>query len=70
MPWVEFTARFDWTPPKDRRRTTVYRPGHMLLVTTPCATAAIAAGAAHRIATPRRGQQPVSLIQANPVRED
>jgi hypothetical protein len=69
MPWVEFTDRFNWTPARDRRVTTAYKPGHQLLVTTACATAAIAAGKAHKIPTPARGQAPVGATLANPVRE-
>ena len=44
MPWVRFTADFDWKP--TRRVTYAYRAGDQKMVTTPCALAAVAAGKA------------------------
>jgi len=44
MPWVKFTADFDWKP--TRQTTVAYRAGDEKLVTTPCAKAAVAAGKA------------------------
>ena len=46
MPWVIFQTDFDWTDPRMPARTTAYRSGTRVLVTTPCAEAAIAKGAA------------------------
>lgn len=47
MPWVKFTDDFDWYPPERNGRYCVaYRAGMSLLVTTPCAIAAVDAGKA------------------------
>ncbi len=47
MPRVAFTQDFDWAPPEFNGRWLVaYKAGWAGLVTTPCATAAIAAGKA------------------------
>lgn len=47
MPRVLFTQDFDWAPPEFNGRWLVaYKAGWSGLVTTPCATAAIAAGKA------------------------
>ena len=46
MPKVEFLADFDWTDPRMPQRTTAFKKGMKLNVTTPCAKAAIAAGKA------------------------
>ncbi|MDB5458148.1 MAG: hypothetical protein JWP92_3733 [Caulobacter sp.] len=56
MPWVRFTADFDFTPAKERRVTIGYLAGMRMLVTTECFTRAKAKGRAVRIATPRREQ--------------
>lgn len=53
MPWVRFTADFDFTPPKGRRVTFAYRAGVCERVTQACAAAAIAKGRAEPIPTPR-----------------
>lgn len=50
MPWVNFTADFDWKP---KPQVTIgYRKGQRFLVTTPCANAAIAKGVAVKLKTP------------------
>lgn len=46
MPWVSFDRDFDWRPKQGV--TIAYKAGMHLLVTTPCAEAAIAAGKARR----------------------
>ena len=47
MPWVRFTGNFDWYPPeRNGRYCLAYKVGTVALVTTPCATAAKAAGKA------------------------
>lgn len=47
MPRVVFTQDFDWAPPEFNGRWLVaYKAGWSGLVTTPCATVAIAAGKA------------------------
>lgn len=44
MPWVAFSADFDWYPPeRNGRWMCAYKAGSILLVTTPCARAARAA---------------------------
>lgn len=43
---VRFTRSFNWTDPRLPMRTTAYKAGWAGQVTTPCADAAIAAGAA------------------------
>lgn len=45
MPWVKFTRDFDWNPVKPV--TVAYKAGMCKMVTTPCAKAAIAKGAAY-----------------------
>lgn len=52
MPWVQFTADFDWKPTP--QVTIAYRAGQRLLVTTPCANAAIAKSVAEKLKTPRK----------------
>lgn len=47
MPWVRFTSAFDWKP--TRQVTMAYRAGDEVLVTTPCANAAMKAGKAERL---------------------
>jgi len=56
MPWVHFTADFDWKP--NPQVTVAYREGQRLLVTTPCANAALATGAAEKLKTPRKTDAP------------
>lgn len=51
MPWLKFHQDYDWRP-----KTNVivaYKAGMTRLVTTPCAAAATAAGAAVRVAKPK-----------------
>ncbi|WP_273785606.1 hypothetical protein [Brucella intermedia] len=50
MPWVHFTADFDWKPKP--QVTIAYRKGRRLIVTTPCASAALAKGVAEKMKTP------------------
>ncbi len=50
MPWVRFTADFDFKP--KRAVTVAYRQGMVKMVPTPCATAAIAAGKAEATTKP------------------
>jgi hypothetical protein len=47
MPWVRFTANFDWKPKP--QVTQAFLAGQERNVTTPCADAAIAKGAAVKI---------------------
>jgi hypothetical protein len=47
MPWVRFTADFDWKPKP--QVTIAYRDGDELLVTSPCAEAAVKASKAVKI---------------------
>jgi len=55
MPWVRFTAGFDFKP---RRAVTVaYQAGQVKLVTSPCARAAIAAGKAEPATKPEGTKQ-------------
>lgn len=53
MPWVLFTGSFDWVPPLAPMTAVAYRCGMRLLVTTPCAQAAIAAGKAEPSSRPQ-----------------
>lgn len=47
MPRVQFTQDFDWAPEKFKGRVVIaFKAGSALLVTTPCALAAFAAGKA------------------------
>lgn len=48
MPWITFTADFDWRDPRMMRRHEIFRAGMVRLVTTPCAHAAIDAGKARK----------------------
>lgn len=50
MPWVRFTADFDFKPKK--AVTIAYQSGQVKLVTSPCARAAIAAGKAEATTKP------------------
>lgn len=54
MPWVRFTADFDFTPAAERRVTIGYLAGMRQLVTTECFRAANGKGSAVKIPTPRR----------------
>ena len=49
MPWVEFTANFDYPIPPANRAWIAFKAGDRLLVTTAQADAAVAAGAAKRV---------------------
>lgn len=50
MPWIHFTADFDFRP--SRRLTLAYREGTTQLVPTAAALAAEAAGAGRRVSKP------------------
>ena len=52
MPWVEFTKDFDWKPKP--QITIAYPAGFRGNVTTLCAQAAVAKGAATKTKTPRK----------------
>lgn len=55
MPWVRFTAPFDFSPAALGGRSTVAYPAGMERnVTRECADIAIPAGKAERIAAPRK----------------
>ena len=68
MPWVRFTDSFDWRPKP--QVTIAYKAGLHLLVTTPCAEQAVAAGKAVRQAKPKaknddsRQAEPASTLPA------
>jgi len=51
MPWIRFTADFDYRP--SRRLTLAYREGATLLVPTAAALAAEAAGAGRCVPRPK-----------------
>lgn len=51
MPWMTFTTDFDFRP--TRRVTLAYKAGSTLLVPTPAAQAAEAAGAGKRVPKPK-----------------
>lgn len=51
MPWFSFMTDFDFRP--TRRVTLAYRAGTTLLITTPAAEAAEAAGAGKRVPKPK-----------------
>ncbi|MDR7230629.1 hypothetical protein J2X45_001720 [Caulobacter sp. BE264] len=74
MAWVEFTDKFRFVPPADRRVTVRYSAGQRLSVTAECARQAVEAGVAKRIKAPARGEvpdgAPEETAEANPVRED
>ena len=57
MPWIRFTADFDWRP--KHGVTIAYKAGMVKLVTTPCAVAAIAAGKAERTVKPKSSNDEV-----------
>lgn len=50
MPWVRFSEAFDWRPTQSV--TIAYLPGQVRLVTTACASTAIAKGKAERVKKP------------------
>ncbi|MFG1465258.1 hypothetical protein V5F77_20450 [Xanthobacter sp. DSM 24535] len=56
MPWVKFTADFDWRP--QIGKVHAFTDGTVALVTTPCAAAAKAAGAAEPAAKPKDASEP------------
>lgn len=64
MAWVRFNRPFRWTPPERPRVQLRYRGDRAYNVPTACWRAARDAGAATRIRTPRRGEDP------NAVRAD
>ncbi len=51
---VKFTEDFDWVPPEAPRSCVAYKAGWSGSVRRACGEAAIAAGRAVKIATPRR----------------
>ncbi|HTE37909.1 MAG TPA: hypothetical protein VK630_15320 [Reyranella sp.] len=51
MPWVSFSADFDFRP--TRSTMLAFKAGHTLLVTTPAADAAEAAGKGRRVPKPK-----------------
>lgn len=53
--WVLFKKRFDWKPM--RAVALVYHPGLKVSVTRRCGEAAVSAGAAVPVETPRRGER-------------
>jgi hypothetical protein len=62
MPWVRFTDNFDWRPKP--QVTIAYKAGMHLLVTTPCAEQAVAAGkAVKRVKTKARSDERVRASQ-------
>lgn len=62
MPRVIFTKPFSWpTDGKNRNQTIQYLPGMRELVTTPCAQAAIAAGAA--VAVEKPAEAPAQAVE-------
>lgn len=54
MAWVRFTERYIFTPPEDRRTSISYPAGHKGNVRKVCSDAAIAAGRAVAIRTPKK----------------
>ncbi|PZR88357.1 MAG: hypothetical protein DI537_23760 [Stutzerimonas stutzeri] len=59
MPWVRFARDFDWRP--KRRVIIAHQRGHTILVTSPCAKAAVASGAGEIVEKPSdadRSQHP------------
>lgn len=58
MPRVRFTGDFDWSPPEFNGRVTMaYKAGMTLIVTTPCAEAAVAAGKAEKLAPRKKSDE-------------
>lgn len=62
MPWVKFSAAFDFTPKAARAETTAFKAGHARNVTRECAAAAIAKGKALRIPAPRTRAEAQQLM--------
>ena len=57
MPWVRFSADFDWpVPERNGQALIAYRTGMVKLVRKACAEQAIAAGKAARAARPTGGK--------------
>ena len=55
MPWVRFTADFDFSPAaKHGHVTTAFKAGQVHFVTRECATLSVAAGKAKRASSPRK----------------
>jgi hypothetical protein len=52
MPWVRFTADFDWKP--NPQVTIAYRVGQEVNVTTPCAAKVLKAGKAVRLSKSKK----------------
>lgn len=56
MPWVRFTADFDFHPPARRGRVVIaYKSGMILLVAQACADMAVTSGKATRTQRPYHG---------------
>lgn len=53
MPWVEFTADFNFVPEKQQMVSTEYKAGLVLLVSQECADRAKAAGKAKDTIKPK-----------------
>jgi hypothetical protein len=68
MPWVEFTADFDWSPIP--HVTTAYTKGMRLLVTQPCSKRAIELGRAVKVATPKAAHRAAFEIRDPSAREE
>lgn len=64
MPWIRFSADFDWSPPAYRNRVTIaYKAGMVQLVTRACADKATAKGAASPTKRPLSGKRKRRAIQ-------
>lgn len=59
MPWLRFTANFDWSPRYGVTRA--YKAGMVQNVTRRCRDAAVAAGKAVRLDKPSRDSEPVEV---------
>ncbi len=62
MPWVRFSAAFDYTPEAARAETTAFKAGHARNVTRECAAKAVAKGRAVRIPAPRTRAEAQQLM--------
>lgn len=61
MPWLRFTSDLDWSP---RYGVTIaYLAGMEMNVTTPCAEAALKAGKAVKLPTPKRAVKDSNIEQ-------
>jgi hypothetical protein len=68
MPRVRFIKQFNWDiPGSNRQQSIAYLPGMRELVTTPCAAAAVEAGAAEYVAKFNKGEP--ALAQPPPDEE-